>query len=65
MLVDPKTDILISVNFNYSARISGIRYGEDRNDIKGAIFILYEISDRDTHSRHVPEAALKGRRALW
>lgn len=60
MLVDPKTDILISFNSNYSGRISGIGCGEDYNDIKGAIFILYVISNRDTHSRDVPEAALKG-----
>lgn len=29
MLVDPETDILISFNFSYSGRISGIGYGKD------------------------------------
>ncbi|KAK9445473.1 hypothetical protein VB005_00584 [Metarhizium brunneum] len=29
MLIHPKTDILISFNFNHSGRISGIGYGED------------------------------------
>ncbi|EFY91395.1 hypothetical protein MAC_02558 [Metarhizium acridum CQMa 102] len=54
LLIDPKTDALMLFDFNYSGRIGGIGYGEDRNDIKGVIFTLYEIITRDTHFRDVP-----------
>lgn len=36
-------------DFNYCGQIDGIGYGEDRNDVKGVIFTLYEIITRDTH----------------
>ncbi|KAG8418349.1 hypothetical protein J3458_005770 [Metarhizium acridum] len=54
LLIDPKTDALMLFDFNYSGRIAGIGYGEDRNDIKGVIFTLYEIITRDTDFRDVP-----------
>lgn len=40
-------------DFNYCGQIDGIGYGEDRNDVKGVIFTLYEIITRDTHFRDV------------
>ncbi|KAL6898574.1 hypothetical protein GGI43DRAFT_80736 [Trichoderma evansii] len=53
LLIDPKTNALMLFDFNYSGRIGGIGYGEDRNDVKGVIFTLYEIITRDTHFRDV------------
>ncbi|GFP60166.1 hypothetical protein TASIC1_0016005400 [Trichoderma asperellum] len=53
LLIDPKTNALVLFDFNYSGRIGGIGYGEDRNDVKGVIFTLYEIITRDTHFRDV------------
>ncbi|KAM0512872.1 hypothetical protein ACHAPE_008372 [Trichoderma viride] len=53
LLIDPKTDTLMLFGFNYCGQIDGIGYGEDRNDIKGVIFTLYEIITRDMHFRDV------------
>lgn len=53
LLIDPKTNGLVLFDFNYSGQIGGIGYGEDRNDVKGVIFTLYEIITRDTHFRDV------------
>ncbi|KAM0481942.1 hypothetical protein ACHAPX_003276 [Trichoderma viride] len=53
LLIDPKTDALMLFDFNYCGQIDGIGYGEDRNDVKGVIFTLYEIITHDTHFRDV------------
>ncbi|PTB35798.1 hypothetical protein M441DRAFT_62531 [Trichoderma asperellum CBS 433.97] len=53
LLVEPKTNALMLFDFNYSGRIGGIGYGEDRDDVKGVIFTLYEIITRDAHFRDV------------
>lgn len=60
LLVDEAKDNIMLFDFNFSARIGasardmGIRYFEDRDDIKGVIFTLYEIITRDDHFRSVP-----------
>ncbi|KAK1675350.1 hypothetical protein BDP55DRAFT_663965 [Colletotrichum godetiae] len=54
LLVDPSTDNLLLFDFDYSGRIGDTGYVENRNDIKGVIFILYEIITRDNHFREVP-----------
>ncbi|KAL6808881.1 hypothetical protein GGI42DRAFT_365832 [Trichoderma sp. SZMC 28013] len=54
LVIDPTTDVLMLFDFNYSGRIGDIGYGEDRNDVKGVIFALYEIITRDMHFRCVP-----------
>jgi len=54
LLVDDETDSLMIFDFNYSARIgSGYSYAEDRNDVKGVIFTLYEIITLDGHFRAI------------
>lgn len=53
LLIDPKTNAIMLFDFNYCGQIDGIGYGEDRNDVKGIIFTLYEIITRDTHFRDV------------
>ncbi|KAI1349622.1 hypothetical protein F5Y01DRAFT_288732 [Xylaria sp. FL0043] len=54
LVIDPGTDELMLFDFNYSARIGDIGYSQDRNDIKGVAFTLYEIITRDYHFRKVP-----------
>ncbi|KAK2589599.1 hypothetical protein QQS21_012722 [Conoideocrella luteorostrata] len=54
LLINPATNALTLFDYNYSGQIGGAGYGEDRNDIKGVIFTLYEIITRDTHFRDVP-----------
>lgn len=60
LLVDEATDNIMLFDFNMSARIGaptrnmGIRFSQDRDDIKGVIFTLYEIITRDDHFRSVP-----------
>lgn len=58
LLVDPETDDLMIFDFNCAVRIgyphridSYARYWDQRNDVKGAIFTLYEIITRDDHFR--------------
>lgn len=60
LLVDPETDNLMIFDFNWATRIgyphrldSYARYWDQRNDVKGAIFTLYEIITRDEHFRQV------------
>ncbi|KXH52649.1 hypothetical protein CNYM01_01700 [Colletotrichum nymphaeae SA-01] len=43
-----------SLTSNFSGRIGGPCCIENRNDINGVIFTLYEIITRDDHFRHVP-----------
>lgn len=60
LLVDEATDNIMLFDFNFSARIGaparnmGIPFCQDRDDIKGVIFTLYEIITRDDHFRSVP-----------
>lgn len=54
LLVNPKTDALMLFDFNYSGQIGGIGYAEDRDDVKGVVFTIYEIITRDTHFRDLP-----------
>lgn len=60
LLVDQETDNLMIFDFNWAARIgyphrldSYARYWDQRNDVKGVIFTLYEIITRDEHFREV------------
>ncbi|EHK46941.1 hypothetical protein TRIATDRAFT_45984 [Trichoderma atroviride IMI 206040] len=53
LLIDPKTDALMLFDFNYCGQIGGIGYGEDRNDVQGVIFTLYDIITGDTHFQDV------------
>lgn len=60
LLVDPETDNLMIFDFNCAVRIgyphridTYARYWDERNDVKGAIFTLYEIITRDEHFREV------------
>ncbi|KXH26780.1 hypothetical protein CSAL01_00326 [Colletotrichum salicis] len=59
LLVDPSTDNLLLFDFDFSGRIGGTGYVENRNDIKGVIFTLYEIITRDNHFREVPHEKQK------
>lgn len=67
ILVDDATDSIRLFDFNYAARIDTSahveeeEYREDRNDVKGVIFTLYEIITRDDsfhdvdHSQQNPD----------
>ena len=60
VLVDGSTDSLMLFDFNFAARINypspgeGESYVEDRNDVKGVIFTVYEIITRDNSLRNMP-----------
>lgn len=60
LLVDEATDNIMLFDFNFSARIGaparnmGIPFFQDRDDVKGVIFTMYEIITRDDHFRSVP-----------
>lgn len=61
LLVDEEADKLLLFDFNFAARIGypcqeedHEQYSEDRDDIKGVIFTIYEIITRDMHFREVP-----------
>ncbi|KAI2470697.1 hypothetical protein F4781DRAFT_389488 [Annulohypoxylon bovei var. microspora] len=54
LLVNPETDALMLFDFNFSGRIGDFNYAQDRDDVKGVIFTLYEIITRDDHFRRVP-----------
>ncbi|KAI7775367.1 hypothetical protein LA080_007012 [Diaporthe eres] len=62
-LVDEGADNLLLFDFNYSGPVGGeprpnggLRYEEDRNDVKGVIFTLYEIITQDAHFRRLQHA---------
>lgn len=62
-LVDDAADKLLLFDFNYAVRIGYPnqeqdyeQYDQERNDIKGAIFTLYEIITKDEHFREVAHA---------
>ncbi|WQF82555.1 Putative tyrosine-protein kinase, active [Colletotrichum destructivum] len=54
LLVDPSTDNILVFDFSYSGRIGGIGHISKRDDVKGVIFITYEIITLDKHFREVP-----------
>lgn len=54
LLIDPATDDLLLLDFNFSARIGTRGHFNDRDDVKRVIFILYETITRDEHFREVP-----------
>ncbi|KAG8156761.1 hypothetical protein KVR01_013366 [Diaporthe batatas] len=60
LLVDEATDNIMLFDFNFSARIGDTEFGkgasfyEERDDVKGVIFTLYEIITRDESFRIVP-----------
>lgn len=60
LLVDPETDDLMIFDFNWATRIGYpyrpeyyASYWDQRDDVKGTIFTLYEIITRDGHFREV------------
>lgn len=53
LLIDDSTDSIMIFDFNFSVRIGEVGYDEHRNDIKGAIFTMYEIITRDATLREV------------
>ncbi|KAI0842938.1 kinase-like domain-containing protein [Hypoxylon sp. FL0890] len=60
LLVDESTDSIMLFDFNFAARIKnplqdeGECYYEQRNDIKGVIFTMYEIITQDDSLRRKP-----------
>ncbi|KAI1142884.1 hypothetical protein F5Y05DRAFT_408333 [Hypoxylon sp. FL0543] len=60
LLVDESTDSIMLFDFNFAARIrnplqnEGECYYEDRNDVKGVMFTIYEIITRDDSLRRKP-----------
>ncbi|KAH9989103.1 kinase-like domain-containing protein [Xylariaceae sp. FL0662B] len=60
LLVDESTDCVKLFDFNFAARIKntfpneGESYEEERNDVKGVIFTVYEIITRDNSLRSKP-----------
>lgn len=61
LLVDEEADKLLLFDFNFAARIGYLyqeedheQYSEDRDDVKGVLFTIYEIITRDMHFRDVP-----------
>ncbi|KAI1775487.1 kinase-like domain-containing protein [Hypoxylon cercidicola] len=60
LLVDESTDSIMLFDFNFAARIDnpspneGQSYSEDRNDVKGVLFTVYEIITRDDSLRRKP-----------
>ena len=65
LLIDPSTDCVKLFDFNFSSRIKwpapdeGECYNEERNDIKGVVFTMYEIITQDESPRdhlHEPQS---------
>ncbi|KAJ0119689.1 protein kinase-like domain protein [Diaporthe amygdali] len=62
ILLDEAHGNLVIFDFNFATRIGCgprhrfVQYREDRNDVKGVIFTLYEIITRDGHFRKVDHA---------
>ena len=54
LLVNPKTGDLMLFDFNYSGRVGDRACTEGRDDVKGVVFTLYEIINRDEHFRDLP-----------
>lgn len=62
LVVDESTDSIMLLDFNFAARINhdttengeGEWHDENRNDVKGVIFTIYEIITRDESLRSAP-----------
>lgn len=54
LLVNASTDDVVLFDFNFSTRIGYYPESEERADVKGVIFTLYEIITQDEHFRDVP-----------
>ncbi|KAL5596137.1 hypothetical protein FOVSG1_009826 [Fusarium oxysporum f. sp. vasinfectum] len=60
LLINESTDSIMLFDFNFAARINcpssgeGESYVEERNDIKGVIFTIYEIITQDDSLRSIP-----------
>jgi hypothetical protein len=64
LVANQETDSVMLFDFNFAARITkdpsigtdgeGEAYCEDRNDVKGVIFTIYEIATQDDSLRSVP-----------
>ncbi|KAF2972955.1 hypothetical protein GQX73_g621 [Xylaria multiplex] len=54
LLINRETDALMLFDFNYSGRIGGIGHEQNRDDVGGVIFTLYEIITQDEHFREIP-----------
>jgi len=61
LVVDESTDSIMLFDFNFAARINpsvasqeSEWYLEDRNDVKGVLFTIYEIITRDSRLRSTP-----------
>ncbi len=54
LLLDESSDNVMLFDFNFSARIGGEHYWEDRNDVKGLVFTMYELITRDISFRSQP-----------
>ncbi|KAI1746240.1 kinase-like domain-containing protein [Xylaria scruposa] len=77
LVVDDSTDSIKVFDFNFAARIrrsslpegkrEGESYVEDRNDVKGVIFTMYEIITQDYSFRSVPheEQSLEDLTTEW
>lgn len=54
LLLDAETDNIMVFDFNFSARIGGKCFWENRNDVKGPFFTMYEIITEDVSFRSIP-----------
>ncbi|KAH7174945.1 uncharacterized protein B0J16DRAFT_404829 [Fusarium flagelliforme] len=71
-LVDETADSIMLFDFNYTTQIShipneGEAYVEDRNDVKGVIFTIYEIITQNYNVRSIPheDQSLSDLEAKW
>lgn len=70
LLVEEAADKIMLFDFNFSARIGvsdvgkGTPFIEDRDDVKGVVFTLYEIITRDESFRSVPHRDQHSSRVL-
>lgn len=54
LLLDESADNIMLFDFNFSARIGGEHHWEDRKDVKGLVFTMYELITRDASFRSQP-----------
>ena len=54
LVVDPKTDQLQILDFDFSCMIRTDHLSPGRDDVSGVLFTMYEIVTRDEHFREVP-----------
>lgn len=60
LLIEESTDSIMRFDFDFSARVGCVGYSEDRNDIKGVVFTLFETIN---HHRRQPSARQAARRS--